>query len=221
VSPTEAQAPILRRPIPPELRRRTRIVAALRLILPAMVALLLAGLALWSRFGFDASSLHFAIDSIKLGAIDPLVMTNPHFEGIDEKKQPFSVTASSASEANSKADVVDLVGPQADITLQSGAWLTMTADTGRYYRQAQKLDLLGAVNLFHDQGYELHTRNLHIDLAANRATTNTPVDGHGPSGDLKADGLDVSDGGKRVVLLGHAQVQFYDPAQLSAMVPKP
>lgn len=215
------QAPLLRRPMPPHLQRRTRVVVAMRFILPAVAALLLAALALWSRFGFDGASLHLNIGAINVGVVDQLVMSNPHFEGLDDKNQPFSVTADSATEADAKADIIDLAAPQADITLQNGTWLTMTADSGRFHRRAQTLDLLGAVNLFHDQGYELHTRDVHIDLVANRATSSSPVDGHGPSGDLKAEGLDVSEGGKVVKLLGHAELRLIDQTQLSAMVPKP
>jgi lipopolysaccharide export system protein LptC len=140
---------------------------------------------------------------------------------LDDKKRPFSVSAGKATQADRDADVIVLAGPQADITLEDGAWLTLTADSGRYRRAAQLLDLNGQVNLFHDQGYELHTRDVHIDLAKGSAVSSAAVDGQGPSGELTAQGMEVTDGGKRIHFLGHAHLTFYDESQLSAAVPKP
>jgi lipopolysaccharide export system protein LptC len=211
----------VRRPGPPELQRRTRVVAAMRLILPMIAAILLAALALWSRLGLDSDSFRLAMGSLGLTAIDSLSMSNPHFDGVDDKKRPFSLTATSARQANSTADIIDLDAPQADITLEDGAWLTMTADNGKYQRSAQLLDLTGQVNLFHDMGYELHTRDVRIDLAKGTAVSSAAVDGQGPSGELTAEGMEVTGGGSRIHFLGHAHMTFYEGQQLSAAEPKP
>jgi lipopolysaccharide export system protein LptC len=210
-----------RRPRPPQLERRTRVVAAMRLILPATAAILLAALALWSRFGFDTDSFRLAMGSLGLTSIDTLSMSNPHFEGMDNKNRPFNVTASKATQADAKADVINLNAPQADITLEDGAWLTVTAESGKYKRGAQLLDLNGQVNLFHDQGYELHTRDVHIDLGQGSAVSNDTVDGQGPSGALTAQGMRVANGGQRILFRGPAHMTFFEEGQLSAAVPKP
>jgi lipopolysaccharide export system protein LptC len=214
-------AKVVRRPGPPHLERRTRVVAAMRLILPTVAALLLATLALWSRFGFDSNSFRLAMGSLGLASIDALSMGNPHFEGIDDKKRPFNVSAASATQVDKHGDVIDLAGPQADITLEDGAWLTLTADSGHYQRAAQLLELDGQVNLFHDQGYELHTKDVHIDLAKGSAVSNEAVDGQGPSGELTAQGMEVTDGGNRIRFLGLAHLKLYNGEQLSAAEPKP
>ena len=210
-----------RRPGPPELQRRTRVVAAMRLILPSIAALLLAALALWSRLGLDSDSFRLAMGSLGLTSIDSMAMSNPHFEGVDDQKRPFNLTAASARQVDSAADAIDLDAPQADITLSDGAWLTLTADAGRYLRAAQLLDLTGQVNLFHDKGYELHTRDVHIDLAKGSAVGGSAVDGQGPSGELTAEGIEVANGGSRIHFLGRAHMTIYDGQQLSAAEPKP
>jgi lipopolysaccharide export system protein LptC len=212
---------MVRRPRPPHLARRTRVVAAMRLILPTIAALLLAALALWSRFGFDSNSFRLAMGSLGLASIDTLSMENPHFEGIDDKKRPFSLSAAKATQVDEQTDVIELAAPQADITLEDGAWLTLTADRGSYRRTAQLLDLNGQVNLFHDQGYELHTRDVHIDLSKGSAVSNQAVDGHGPSGELTAQGMEVTDGGKHIRFLGLTRLTLYNASQLSAAEPKP
>jgi lipopolysaccharide export system protein LptC len=216
-----ADMPMPRRPLPPHLLRHSRVVAAMRLVLPGLAAILLAVLALWSRFGLDGSRLMLSLTSLGPHRIDSLTMSSPRFNGIDEKKRPFSVSADRATQLDQSTQLIGLAAPQADITLENGAWVALTADSGRYQRQAQLLDLLGAVNLFHDEGYELHTHDMHVDLGSGRAVGHQPVRGQGPAGELAAQGLELSNGGKRILLTGHAHLHFYSGQQLDGVVTKP
>lgn len=215
-----AHMPERRRPLPPHLLRHSRMVAAMRLVLPALAAVLLGLLALWSKFGLDGNRLLLDVRSAGPTTIDSMTMSNPHFEGIDEKKRPFNVTAERATQLDKNADIVDLKGPQADIMLENGAWLALSADSGRYGRKAQLLDLSGGVSLFHDQGYELHTPVLRVDLATSRASSDQAVQGQGPAGNLTGEGLVISNGGKRMLLTGRAHMKFHATDQLGTAVPK-
>lgn len=215
-----SDTPFIRRPKPPHLQRRIKIVAAMRLILPAIAALLLATLALWSRFGLDTTSFRLSMDGLDLNSLDTLSMSNAHFEGLDDNKRPFSISAEKATQVTQDADTIDLTELQADMTMKDGAWLSLTSDSGRLQRSKQLLDLLGQVNLFHDQGYELHTRDVHIDLAKNNAIGRSAVQGQGPSGDLTAEGILILDSGRQVFFLGKTHMLFYGDSQMSA-VPKP
>ena len=71
-----SDTPFIRRPKPPHLQRRIKIVAAMRLILPAIAALLLATLALWSRFGLDTTSFRLSMDGLDLNSLNTLSMSN-------------------------------------------------------------------------------------------------------------------------------------------------
>jgi len=158
--------------------------------------------------------------SLDLNSLDTLAMSNAHFEGVDDQKRPFSVSAEKATQVDNSSDVIDLTALQADMTMKDGAWLSMTADSGRLQRAKKLLDLTGQVNLFHDQGYELHTHDVHIDLAMDSAVGNQAVAGQGPSGELTAEGIEVFDSGQRVIFLGRTHMLFYSDSQMSA-VPKP
>ena len=209
--------PFIRRPKPPHLQRRIKVVAAMRLILPATAALLLAMLALWSRFGLDTTSFRLSMDSIDLNSLDTLAMSNAHFEGMDDKNRPFSISAEKATQVTQDADTIDLTQLQADMTMTDGAWLSLTSDSGRLQRSKELLDLLGQVNLFQDQGYELHTRDVNIDLSRNSAIGHSPVQGQGPSGEVTAEGVLVLNSGERIVFLGHTHIVFYGDSQMSAV----
>ena len=221
LTPQDSEPARKRRPLPAHLRRHTRFVAAMRLVLPAIAALLLGMLALWSRFGLDGDRFMLSLGTLGPAHIDSMSMDNPHFEGLDEKKRPFSVTAKQANQVDKNADVIDLTKPQADMTMENGTWLSIDSDSGRYRRQDQQLDLTGVVNLFQDQGYEMHTRNLHIDLASGKATGREAVQGQGPAGNLTAEGIEVSDGGKRVMLFGRSHMVLNPGEQTSEAVPLP
>ncbi len=211
-----------RRPLPRHVRRHSRMVAAMRLALPVLAAVLLAALALWSKLGLDGQNFILALQALGPQRVESMSMSNPHFSGIDDKKRPFSVTAKEATQLDRWGDLVDLKEPQADITLENGSWVSLSSDQGRYHRQGRILDLTGAVNVYHDQGYELHTRDVKVNLADSKATGHEAVEGQGPAGDLTAEGIELTDAGKRVFLLGRTHMVLNaSDQQLDGAVPLP
>src|SRR5262249_52318616 len=103
-------------------------------------------------------------------------------------------------------DILDLAAPKGDMTMTDGTWVSLSADTGRYQRDVRQLDLKGAVSLYQDKGYEFHSESAHIDLELKEASGQDPVDGHGPAGELAADGFHVADEGHTILLTGRSRV---------------
>ena len=75
-----------------------------------------------------------------------------------------------------------------------------------YQSQAQLLDLFGDVNLVHENGTRFVTNTAHVDVAADSAEGNDPVTGHGPSGDITAQGFRVLDKGNTIVFTGKSNL---------------
>ena len=90
--------------------------------------------------------------------------------------------------------------------------MALSAETGLYDRGGQMLKLKGAVNLFHDTGYELHTSAARIDLARGTASGEEPVSGHGPLGTLTSHGFKVLDRGTRLLFTGKSRLVLF-PAE--------
>jgi lipopolysaccharide export system protein LptC len=147
--------------------------------------------------------------------VDKLTMSNPRFEGIDDRDRPFTVTADEASQVKDDTDIVELKRPQADMTMEDGTWLALSADTGRYLREAQQLSLEGSVSLFQDRGYELHTDRVSIDFNAGTAESSSRVFGQGPVGELSGSGLKLSEKGAVIQLLGESRILFHPDRQES------
>jgi lipopolysaccharide export system protein LptC len=131
---------------------------------------------------------------------------NARFSGIDKQNRPFTVTAETARQNPSKDDIVSLESPKADITLQSGAWVAVTSETGVYQQQSQILDLFGSVHLFHDRGIEFTTDTARVFMNESRAEGDDPVAGQGSFGELSAEGFRLLDKGDRVVFTGKARL---------------
>lgn len=196
-----------------QVRRHTRLVAVMKYALPLLAAGLVVMLALWSQIRIDEGRFRIGMTDVAPIEVDKLTMSNPRFEGIDDRNRPFTVTADEASQVKDNAEVVELSRPQADMTMEDGAWVALSADKGQFQREAKLLALEGSVSLFQDRGYELHTERVSIDFNTGTAVSDAPVFGQGPVGELTGEGLRLSDKGAVIELTGDARILFYPNRQ--------
>lgn len=193
--------------------RYSLFVGYMKVLLPAMAAALILLIVVWPQFQADDSPFRVSVSDLSPGQADSLSMLNARFDGVDEKNQPFSVTADEATQVTDQEDVVELAFPKADITLDDGAWLATEARRGEYLRDQRLLDLRGNVTLFHDKGFELHTESAQIDLRAGTAQGFDTVEGQGPFGTLKAQGFRVQDSGEVIHFIGKSKMTLYPEAE--------
>lgn len=189
----------------------SRFVNLAKIALPFLALGLIALVVAWPRIKGE-STFRIGFASINISGETEQGMDNARYVGTDQNRQPFSVTADLARLVSDKTDVVALEVPKADLTLEDGTWLVLTANTGRYAQNKNILTLKGGVNLFHDSGYEITTDALQADLKAGSAASDKPVAGHGPFGELKGQGMRLYDKGRVIVLTGPAQVILYTGA---------
>lgn len=218
------QTPTRRAAAPPPRRHRpgqgyTRFVTVMKVALPLLAAGLVALLAVWSQLNLQETRFTLGVTELAPDQIESLNMVNARFDGIDEKNRPYSVTADLVTQQGESADVIALTGPKADITLESGAWIALTAARGEFQRKAELLQLAGDVSLFHDRGFEMRTASAQVDLAQGIASGDQPVVGQGPAGELQAEGFRVSDDGQRIRFDGHARLLILPEAIDSEEVP--
>ncbi len=186
----------------------SRFVNLMKFILPAVAAGLLLLIVAWPRLqaGFDRLRLSFT--RLDLSEARDLRMVNARFAGVDKLHRPYVLTADVARQMPDRNDLMALEGPKGDITLQSGAWLALTAFTGVYLSQGQLLDLFGDVKMFHDRGYELTTDTAHVDMAAGTAEGNDAVQGQGVFGDVTSQGFRLLDHGQTIIFTGKAKLHL-------------
>ena len=192
--------------------RYSRFVGMMKLVLPLGALALVAMVVAWPYLGANDEGIPLSFASVGVGLDENLFMTNARYIGTDDKDQPYTVTADLAAQDEDDPDLIRLTRPQADILLNEGSWLALTADSGTWMRKAETLSLAGAVNIFSDQGYEFRTESALIDLAAKLAHGTVPVEAQGLFGTLNADSFRILDSGKVLHFEGHVRMTLYPNA---------
>jgi lipopolysaccharide export system protein LptC len=201
-----AQAQPRRRRVYP---RYTSLISLLKLLLPSIAAVLIILVAIWPQIQPRTAALPLAAISISQEELESLAMINARYIGLDNGSQPYTVTADIATQVGPKSDLIQLQSPTADITLENGTWIALTAESGDYRQKEQTIELEGDVNLFHDAGYEFHSESAFIDLADGSAFGFEPVTGQGPFGAVSSIGFQVLDQGERIVFTGPARLVLF------------
>ena len=202
--------------------RYSRRVALLKLALPAIGGSLLLMVVAWPRIAplFD----RFRFAAIDLREERELRMINPRYAGTDREGRPFVVTAAVGRQVPQRDDVMELDQPVANLQSHSGAKIVVTADSGVYQTQTQFLDMFGKVTVNHENGSTFVTTGARLDAANDAAEGHSPVEGHGPQGDVSAQGFQIIDKGDIVNFTGQSNLLLKStkeqtPAPAPAAVP--
>src|ERR1700733_11946093 len=187
---------------------RSRRVAYLKLMLPAVALLIVTLILAWPQIGSDHNRVRFG-GHISADEADTLRMINARYVGVDDQQRPYVVTSALATRDSAHAPSTDLKTPKADMTTASGAWVAVTAETGIYHNDAKLLDLAGDVSVFHDGGTEFHTTTARVDLSAGSAAGDDPVAGQGPTGTVTSDGFRLYDRGAHIIFTGKAHMVLF------------
>jgi hypothetical protein len=102
-----------------------------------------------------------------------------------------------------------------------GARVVITAASGIYQSQAQILDLFGNVELVHQNGTVFTTDTARLNVANNSAQGDDPVEGHGPQGNVKAQGFRIYNKGDTLIFTGDADLVLKGAHPNGAAAPPP
>jgi lipopolysaccharide export system protein LptC len=189
----------------------SRRVALLKLALPAIGVSLLLLVMAWPRVAplFD----RFRFAAIDLREARELRMINPRYVGTDRDGRPFVITAAIGRQVPQRDDVMSLDQPVAHVQSHSGAKIVVTSDSGVYQTQTQYLDLFGNVIIKHEDGTTFVTSAARLDAANNAAEGSAPVEGHGPRGNITAQGFRIFDNGDITIFTGKSNMLLKAAAQ--------
>jgi lipopolysaccharide export system protein LptC len=188
----------------------SRVVRALKLLLPLSALMLVAAAVLFVMFYDADDTLTLSFTSVEHLDND-LRMVNPRFRGMDNERRPFLVTATSAIQDVRDPRNVTLENLQADMALSETSWVGLSADSGHLDSEEQTLELEGNISVFTDAGYEFHTQRALVQLEEQRVTSNTEVTGQGPLGTMRADGFVAEEAGDRLRFTGNVRMRIYPP----------
>ncbi|TNE33573.1 MAG: LPS export ABC transporter periplasmic protein LptC [Alphaproteobacteria bacterium] len=172
--------------------RYSHFVSVIKFILLGL-AILLVGLAfvlpnLEKEEGFTLDYANLTLSD------DGLTMKNPQYMASDLSDRHYMVTADTATQRDATGSLVTLKNLQADITLTSGDWISLSAPKGELNTETGLLRLFGKINIFSDSGNELTGRSADVNLKKNTIESSNPLKGHGPLGAIEADSVKASEG---------------------------
>ncbi|MGE5515426.1 MAG: LPS export ABC transporter periplasmic protein LptC [Bacteroidota bacterium] len=188
--------------------RYSRMVGTLRLVLPALAAILLGLVVAWPQLTGTDDRFQLGISSLSSSSVENLSMVNARFYGLNRRNQPFTLTADVATEDEPGTGLIVLDQPKGDFVTSGGKGVYVEARRGFYQQKLQVLDLEGEVSLFHEDGYELHTEKARIDLKTSEVVGTVPVQGRGPQGLIDGTGFRIRDKGTKVEVTGKSKLNL-------------
>lgn len=193
-----------------EARKRTAFIRLLRLCLVALTGLIvvavIAQIMMRTLGREDAAPVTVGEDAR---------MINPRFTGRDENGTPYVVTADAAiRRRGDETRITELESPQLDYDLITAGEDTegVLARTGLFDADARTLDLDADVRFRTRSGYEFVAEHARIYLSDERIVGDSPVEGEGPMGTIRADAYEILDGGDRVVFTGNVRTHLRNDA---------
>jgi lipopolysaccharide export system protein LptC len=202
-------------------QRHSATVRRLRIALPVFALALVVALLLNSRP--EEADSAFLDDFADVDATAQKAQAvRPSFAGVDDRGQPYEVTAEQAVQTAQSADVVELVQPKA-ISRGKDAQTEVAAHKGFYDQVQHILDLSGGVTLLRRIGsdtYRLAAPDAKVLLKSETVESVSGVEGEGEGGTLRADRMRAYDAESRVVFEGNVSMRIY-PGKLKDGADRP
>jgi len=187
----------------------TRFIRFLRLALPIFGLSLIAVIFAWPRMEETVEPIARE-ELLPSTPIAQNELINPRYESRDDKKQPFTITAQKATQGQDNPEIIELESPTADLLMNDGSWLAAKANTGIYEQNSEKLFLNGNVRLFHDDGYQLESDEMRINLQTQESFSDKDVIAQGPQGTINAIGLEAYGADNKLIFKGPATMTLTD-----------
>src|SRR3954451_20410166 len=204
--------------------RHSRLVRVLRILVPAVVALAMAGvvaISIFNPFRALMKQLPLDIDNLVVSG-SKITMESPLLSGFSPDQRPYEVWAKTATQDLTDPDHVELKTLRAKILQEDRSTVTMEARTGLFDTKAQLLDLRKDIFLQSSTGYEARLSQALLDIGKGTVTSEEPVNVKLLNGTLTADKLRITEKGELVRFEGHVKMNLVmDNPDPAAAEPEP
>lgn len=208
--PAGRNEPRRRPPAPPPLPTHySRFVSTMKIALPLGAIGLFATVLIYSGV-FDARD-RLDITFREVATLNnDLRMVSPRVTGLDKSGRPYVLTADTATQAADEPSHVTLDNLKADLKLDDDAdWVTLSSTSGLLNTESQTLDLRQKIDIHASSGYEFHATSATIDFRQGTVASSDKVEGQGPLGTLRADGMTADNETRTLRFKGRVKVRIY------------
>lgn len=179
--------------------RHSRLIRALRVMVPAVVILAMSaivGISIFNPFRILAK-LPLDIGNLVVSGTK-ITMETPHLSGFSADGRPYELWAKTATQDLTDPDRVELATLRAKVTMEDKSVMTMDARNGVFNTKAQLLDLHKDIFLQSSTGYEARMSQAVIDIGKGNVSSDEPVDVKLLNGTLTGKRLRITDHGELV-----------------------
>lgn len=190
---------------------RAVLMRRLRIALPILALLLIGAFFLNTRNGREDDA--FLNDFADVNATaQNLSSAKPQFSGVDNRGNPYEITADSASQKPESREIVELDEPRA-VTAGAKDQSVVAAKSGVFNTDDKKLLLKDGVTFERAIGrdnYVMKSPTATVSIDEQTVVTGEGVEGEGPGGSaLKADRMQANNRDGTVVFEGGVTMRLY------------
>ncbi len=203
--------------------RHSRMVRMLRIAVPAIVGLAMAGLiaiSIFNPFRLLMKKIPIDMDNLVVSGTK-ITMEAPHMSGFTPDQRPYEVWAKTATQDLADPDHVELKTLRAKVLQEDRSTVTLDARTGLFDTKAQLLDLRKDIFLQSSTGYEARLSQALLDIGKGTVTSEEPVDVKLLNGTLTADRLRITEKGELVRFEGNVRMNLIMDSPEPAAVESP
>lgn len=183
-------------------RRRSRLIRTLRVLLPALIVLIFAGLGgsvAWSTFRAQPQQAR--------GGDEPIRLITPRFVGRDDKGRAFVLTAESATRDRLDYQRVILTKPALVLDEGGPDEMRMNGLDGVFHEQNGQLALSNGVRMANTKT-SFATAASVFDTKTGEVIGSGPIQGSGGLGEINAKSYGVYGKGDRMVFKGGVKTRI-------------
>ena len=181
--------------------RHSRLVRRLRIALPAGVVGAIAVYVFLSFF--NPLNALARLPSIKLNISGTkITMEAPKLAGYTRDGRSYELTAAAAAQDLKRPHFIELKEIRANIELQDGALVNVTADAGVYDTKSEIVTLDRNVLVTASSGTEIRLAEARLDIRKGHIVSERPVEVLLPNGRIDANQLEVIENGDVVNFRG-------------------
>jgi lipopolysaccharide export system protein LptC len=128
--------------------------------------------------------------------------------GFDKDQQPYELTARSVLQDATNDKLAHMKTVTGILRKKSGAKLLMQSDRAAYFSDKKILDLSGNIKLVSLDRFTAYLEKARVTLKDKRLYAKVPVTVIFDRGSIKANGIDVTENGKRILFFNGVKTLF-------------
>jgi lipopolysaccharide export system protein LptC len=137
-----------------------------------------------------------------------VVVKESHFTGFDKDRQPYTVTARTAVQDEKDIKKVHLTEVGAQLKRLDGGDIGIKSKQALFDSESKRIDLTGNVEITVRNGLTASMSKATVELQSQSLKTDVPVTVVDDKADIAANGLEISDDGKRILFFNGVKAKF-------------